>query len=241
MKYVGFISLAIAMQLFDAVSLKAQNKSQSGDTTGISTYATTTAVEQAAMAEMQESNYFIANTDVGTGGFVLANSAQSLRWIIRGLNAETGTGNTGYDLEVHRRDDAGNAIGTVMFIKRSTGNVGIGTNNPGTNKLAVEGTIGARRVKVTQTAWADFVFHPDYNLPALSEVEKFVKTNRHLPDIPSAAEVEKEGLDLGEMNKKLLQKVEELTLYLIDIKKEINQLKEQNELLNVKIDKSMQK
>lgn len=123
----------------------------------------------------------------------------------------------------------------------ANGSVGIGTSQPGSHKLAVEGSIGARRVKVTQTAWADFVFHPDYNLPVLFEVEKFIKTNRHLPDIPSAAEVEKEGLDLGEMNKKLLQKVEELTLYLIDMKKEINQLKEQNELLNKRINTSAQK
>ena len=106
----------------------------------------------------------------------------------------------------------------------ANGNVGIGTSQPGSHKLAVEGSIGARKVKVTQSAWADFVFQPDYNLPALSEVEKFVKTNRHLPDIPSAAEVEKEGLDLGEMNKKLLQKVEEQMLYIIELNKKVDRL-----------------
>jgi hypothetical protein len=106
----------------------------------------------------------------------------------------------------------------------SAGNVGIGTTAPGSNKLAVEGTIGARKVKVTQGTWADFVFHPDYQLPALQEVEKYIKTNQHLPEIPSAAEVQKEGLDLGEMNKKLLQKVEELTLYLIGMEKKMQQM-----------------
>ncbi|GAA0557262.1 hypothetical protein GCM10009415_44030 [Chitinophaga japonensis] len=99
------------------------------------------------------------------------------------------------------------------------GNVGIGTTNPGTYKLAVEGTIGARKVKVTQSGWADFVFHPDYQLPSLYEIEKYITTNRHLPDIPAAAEVEQEGLDLGEMDKKLLQKIEELTLYIIRLNK----------------------
>lgn len=120
---------------------------------------------------------------------------------------------------------------TPWMVFRPDGNVGIGTTTPGTYKLAVEGAIGARRVKVTQSAWADFVFHPDYQLPSLKEVEEYIKANRHLPEIPSAADVEKEGLDLGEMNKKLLQKVEELTLYLIQLRKENDEMKKQNDLL----------
>jgi hypothetical protein len=100
------------------------------------------------------------------------------------------------------------------------GKLAIGTYNPGSYKLAVEGTIGARKIKVTQGSWADFVFHPDYELPSLQEVERFIKANRHLPEIPSAREVESDGLDLGEMNKKLLQKIEEMTLYMIEMKKE---------------------
>lgn len=115
------------------------------------------------------------------------------------------------------------------------GSVGIGTNAPGTYKLAVEGVIGARKVKVTQNSWADFVFQPDYQLPSLAEVEHYVKTHRHLPDIPSEEEVMKEGLDLGEMNRKLLQKVEELTLYLIDMKKENENLKDKQEDLQKRL------
>lgn len=87
-------------------------------------------------------------------------------------------------------------------------------------KLAVNGDITAKKVKVTQTGWADFVFDPAYALPALDTVETFIKRYRHLPEIPSAADVEKNGQDLGEMNRKLLQKIEELTLYVIDLKKE---------------------
>src|SRR5690606_16241100 len=117
----------------------------------------------------------------------------------------------------------------VSFI--NGGNVGIGTTNPGAYKLAVEGTIGARKVKVTQSAWADFVFHPGYQLPPLYEIENYIKANRHLPGIPTAAEVEKEGLDLGEMDKKLLQKVEEQTLYLIELSKRIDTLQHKNALL----------
>lgn len=110
------------------------------------------------------------------------------------------------------------------------GNVGIGTTSTGIHKLAVEGSIGARRVKVAQSGWADFVFRQDYLLPSLQQVEKYITHNGHLPDIPAAAEVEKDGLDLGEMNKKLLQKIEELTLYLIDQQK---QLKSQQEQINL--------
>lgn len=104
------------------------------------------------------------------------------------------------------------------------GSVGIGTTYTGIHKLAVEGSIGARRVKVNQTGWADFVFDPEYKLPSLSEVERYIKDHQHLPEIPSAGEVEKDGLDLGEMNKKLLQKIEELTLYIIKLQKQVDQL-----------------
>lgn len=96
------------------------------------------------------------------------------------------------------------------------GNVGIGTLTPGACKLAVDGLIGARRIKVTQAAWADFVFHPEYKLPSLGEVELFINKHQHLPDIPAEKEVVQDGLDLGDMNKKLLQKIEELTLYMIE-------------------------
>jgi len=105
---------------------------------------------------------------------------------------------------------------TPRLVVNGAGNVGIGTSNPGAYKLAVKGTIGAQKVKVTQSGWADFVFEPDYSLPSLAELETFIHTNKHLPDMPTEEEVASEGLDLGEMNKKLLQKIEELTLYLIE-------------------------
>jgi hypothetical protein len=100
------------------------------------------------------------------------------------------------------------------------GNVGIGTLHPG-YILDVNGTIHTKEVKVDLTGWSDFVFAPTYQLRPLSEVEKYVKTNSHLPEIPSAAEVTQNGLSLGEMQNKLLQKVEELTLYAIEQDKKI--------------------
>lgn len=125
---------------------------------------------------------------------------------------------------------------TEVFTIGGNGAVGIGTTTLGTNKLSVEGTIAARKVRVTQSAnWADFVFHPDYKLPSLQEVESFIRSNQHLPEIPSAAEVEKEGIDLGDMNKKLLQKIEELTLYIIDQQKTINKLQEKDKAMELRL------
>ncbi len=116
--------------------------------------------------------------------------------------------------------------GNVSLVS-NTGNVGIGTRNPGSWKLAVNGQIRAKEVKV-ETNWSDFVFEKDYDLPTLTEVEHHIKQKGHLQDIPSAKDVEKNGIFLGEMDAKLLQKIEELTLYTIQQQKEIQQLQQQN-------------
>jgi hypothetical protein len=115
------------------------------------------------------------------------------------------------------------------------GNVGIGTTNP-TSKLTVKGEIHSREVKVTVDAGADFVFAEDYALPSLDAVDKYIKENKHLPEIASAAEMQTNGINLSEMNIKLLQKLEELTLYTIEQEKkntiqskEIEILKRENE------------
>ena len=73
--------------------------------------------------------------------------------------------------------------------------------------------------------WADFVFEKDYDLPTLSEVEQFIQKNKHLPGVPSAKEVETNGMDVAETQAMLLQKIEELTLYIIQQQKEIELLK----------------
>jgi len=111
-------------------------------------------------------------------------------------------------------------------------NVGIGTTTTGAHKLAVDGTIGAREIKVEATGWSDFVFNDNYNLKDLEEVESFINENNHLPDIPSEKEVLENGIQLGEMDAKLLQKIEELTLYMIEQNK---MMKAQNkEIQNLK-------
>ena len=111
------------------------------------------------------------------------------------------------------------------------GSVGIGTINPGTWKLAVNGNIRAKEIKV-ETGWSDFVFEGGYDLPTLEEVEQHIKEKGHLKDIPSAKEVKENGVFLGEMDSKLLQKIEELTLYVIELNKKIE--KQQQEIEQLK-------
>jgi hypothetical protein len=112
------------------------------------------------------------------------------------------------------------------------GKVGIKTPNPGDYDLAVNGKIRAQEIKVEAANWPDYVFAEDYKYRSLAEVDQFIKTNKHLPDMPSTQEVEKAGLDLGEMNKKLLKQVEELYLHLIDKDKQSNKQQEQINILN---------
>lgn len=116
--------------------------------------------------------------------------------------------------------------GTTIY-NTNTGSVGIGTSAPGTFKLAVEGKIGARGVKVTlQNPWPDYVFESTYQLRSIRSLEEYIRENNHLPGIPSAMEVKKnEGIELGEMNIKLLEKIEELALYIIQLNKENEKIK----------------
>ena len=100
------------------------------------------------------------------------------------------------------------------------GRLGIGTTNPDA-RLAVNGRIHAKEVKVDLNGWPDFVFDNTYELMTLEEVEDYIVEHKHLPEIPGEAEVTEKGIDLGEMNAKLLQKIEELTLYLIEQNKQL--------------------
>ncbi len=103
------------------------------------------------------------------------------------------------------------------------GNVGIGTDPQSDYRLAVNGDIRAKKIKV-ETNWADYVFENDYDLPSLEEVKTHIDEKGHLMNIPSAEEVEANGIELGEMNKLLLEKIEELTLYILEQESRIQEL-----------------
>lgn len=170
------------------------------------------------------------NGDINADGIINAAANIKVPWTSKII---LGSNNSAY---IQGYDDGGPEFEGIKFfttlggvnnpalIIDGNGRVGIG-KTPNTNyTFDVNGKIRANEI-VVNTTGADFVFEDDYDLRALSEVESFIKENKHLPDIPTAKEVEENGVSLGEMQSKLLQKIEELTLYMIELKKENDVLK----------------
>jgi hypothetical protein len=140
------------------------------------------------------------------------------------------SGAAGYDGAI--RGQAGfsfsaNNGASVQMRINSSGNIGIGTVSP-SEKLSVNGNISAKKLIVTQTGWSDYVFNKDYKLRSLSSLETFINQNKHLPEVPSAKEVEEKGISVGDNQALLLKKIEELILYVIELNKK-------NEILNNRI------
>ncbi|SMC75140.1 hypothetical protein [Pedobacter africanus] len=158
-------------------------------------------------------------------------------------------GSSGSIINISNGSNSGNTYGMINVLKAGggawdnlvlqsgEGNVSIGTTDPKGYKLAVNGKVRAHEIKVETANWPDYVFAKDYQLPTLQETEKHIKDKGHLPGIPSAAEVKANGLDLGEMNAKLLQKIEELTLHLIEMNNRLGTVEKENALLKKSIKK----
>ena len=158
---------------------------------------------------------------VGTGGQV---SSTDVSTLADNMGDHMATQN----INLNGKKIVGSSASTAGLFVGTNGNVriGAGSGNPG-NALEVNGIVRSKEVLVEITGWSDFVFEKDYKLMSLAEVEQFVKQHGHLPDVPSANEVEENGIGLGEMNALLLQKIEEMTLHLIEMEKRIQELETQ--------------
>ncbi|MFM9838038.1 MAG: hypothetical protein ACKVOQ_07220 [Cyclobacteriaceae bacterium] len=199
-----------------------------GGTVGESAAITTTGVYPLLFGTNNTARAILTNT----GNFGIGTISPAAKLHVKSDNIRLeGISTVGGNIwDIRCRDIVDNDFGIYsvaqsayrMYINNS-GNVGIGTTAPNSYKLAVAGPIGAWgevRVFTTGAAFPDYVFDPAYQLPSLEETEKYVKENRHLPEVPSAADIEKDGMSLNGMNTILLKKVEELTLYMIEMKKE---------------------
>jgi hypothetical protein len=134
-------------------------------------------------------------------------------------------------------NEATTAYDGLMVKYNHDGNVGIGVGNAQGGNLDVNGTIHSREVKVDLNNWGDYVFDQDYKLATLPEIEAYIKQNHHLPEIPAAEAIEKDGAKVGDLLKLQMKKIEELTLYLIDKDKQVNRLTQRLTTLENKITK----
>jgi len=178
-----------------------------------------------------ENRWEISRTSIGLNYAYNTTSLKDILFL--GNDGKIGIGKTNPAAEL---DVNGTATVTELNAQRATVNTsftaGSATiNNTLTAKdLKTTGLLCAKEIRVMRSGapcWPDYVFSKDYNLMPLRELEQFVNENHHLPNVPTATSVAENGIDLGEMNATLLKKVEELTLYIIDLQKQIDELKKQ--------------
>lgn len=179
-------------------------------------------------------NFAISHADAGTG--TITNFKQFFS--INSIGDPTFTRATGSSLVVQTPSSDIRLYTAGKPLILASGNVGIGTINP-QRLLSVNGTILAKEIIVSNAAsyWPDYVFNKDYKMMDLAEVENYIKINKHLPNIPSQEEIKTSGISLGEMLKLQMEKIEELTLYTIQQEKNISELKNENQDLNMRLEK----
>ncbi len=218
------ISLTIALLLIVKVSF-GQNTYPfpSNGNVGIGTTSPTVPLDVSGSVSLAGNNSNLDNRNGNIPLSFLENSGK----VLVGWNRTRGAGETDFI-----GNQGGGTVGGFAFYNHDnmgletqlmwlTGDgrlmLGLTTGNTGNNKLAVGGGIIAEGVTVKlQGNWPDYIFNKEYHLPSLAEVKSYIDQNHHLPDIPSSNQIEKEGVNLSDMNVRLLKKVEELTLYLIE-------------------------
>lgn len=141
---------------------------------------------------------------------------------------------TAFSLKANGEMDIHNGTAPIFHLG-TDGKLSLGNGTMQTFQVETTGMIRGRRMKLDLNTWADYVFEPSYQLMPLNEVESFVKKEKHLPNVPSEQELKKDGADVMELNKILMEKVEELTLYLIQQNKNTEELKQQLEVLKAQV------
>jgi len=205
-----------------------QNGGTPGSTTGFSTYMVTNSAVAASTTALNPGLLIYGNSGFGYGmdlGYNPSNGHYRTR-VFCPSSADLSL-STIIDPTNPPTQQSQFADGLVML--GNNGNILIGKvsqTNPA-YKLDVAGNVRANKVTVNSTG-ADFVFDSTYSLPGLPDLAAFIRANHHLPLIPSAADMEKDGMDLGDSQTRLLQKTEELTLYAIEADRQIQQLKDLN-------------
>lgn len=151
-------------------------------------------------------------------GFVFQDNTAN-RWE---LYTQTNAGHDYFSLYNYR-----NSLATLTML--DNGNLGLGTASPAerlsvNGNISANGSIYAKKLVVKPNPWADYVFNDDYQLRSLASLEQYIQQNKHLPDVPSAAEVEQNGINVADNQVVLLKKIEELTLYVIALEKKLEKL-----------------
>ena len=171
------------------------------------------------LVKLTDSNVRVSQQELGN--LIISNHNANLVFTPNGIGV--GGAYNGYQFNIN--GDA-RVTGAVRMLSGLTmdGTLKVGSGF----KCDAQGNLKVKHLKVTLTDWPDYVFCKEYSLMSLGELETYIDVHRHLPGVPSAEVVEQEGADLGEINKVLMEKVEELTLYIIDLQKQINELKSKN-------------